>query len=217
LEKIQWFESHATPFTTNAVAIGTTVPEATAFATKTAAARDALTAADAARDAQKNATLALKNAVDAVEIAAAGIIKQVRAKAETTNDPNVYTLASLPAPATPTVVGAPGTPFAFEVVLNPDGSLDLAFDCVNPPGCHGVIYHVYRRIGMAGDFTFVGGTGNKKFLDTTVPSAVATVVYKVQGVRSTSMGTAAQFIVSFGTTGEGAITATVVPAPKLAA
>ncbi|HEV2296741.1 MAG TPA: hypothetical protein VGR35_23065 [Tepidisphaeraceae bacterium] len=217
-EKIQWCEGHVAPFNSNAVAIGTTVPEAAAFQTKTEAFRAALTAANEARIAAKDASLALKNAVAAVDIAAQGIIKQVRAKAETTNDPNVYTLASIPAPATPSVIGAPGLPTGMKVTLNPDGSLKLGWDCVNPVGSQGVIYHVYRQLGAVGEFTFVGGSGKKEFTDASVPSGIATIVYKVQGVRTTAIGVAAEFIVRFGTTASGAMTATVTQAsPKLAA
>lgn len=218
LEKIQWAEAHVGPFNTNAVAIGTTVPEAAAFEAKTEAARAALTAADAARDASKNATLALKNAIAAVDVAAAGIIKQVRAKAETTNNPNVYGLASIPAPATPTPGKAPGKATALEVALLGDGSLDLSWDCVNPVGAHGTIYHVYRRLATEAEFKFIGGAGAKKFVDASVPAGTPVVVYKVQGVRSTAAGPVAEFIVNFGTGAGGAVIASVTQAaPKLAA
>lgn len=217
-EKIQWFESHVAPWNTNAVAIGTTVAEASAFQTKAEAARAALTAAVEARAASKNASLALTNAVAAADVAASGIIQQVRAKAETTNNPDVYVLASIPAPATPSVIGAPGLPTGMKATLNPDGSLKLGWDCVNPAGSQGVLYHVYRQLGATGEFTFIGGTGKKEFTDASVPSGLATIVYKVQGVRTTAIGVAGEFIIRFGTTASGAMTATVSQAsPKLAA
>ena len=203
LEKIQWAEAHVAPFNTNAVAIGTTVPEAAAFETKTEAARAALTAAEAARDASKNASLVLDNALAAVDVAAASIIKQVRAKAESTNNPGVYALASIPAPATPTSVAAPGKPSALKAALMADGSLDLTWDCVNPVGSQGTIYHVYRRLEGEAEFKFIGGSGPKKFTDATIPAGTATIVYKLQAVRSTAVGPVAEFIVNFGTTAGG--------------
>ena len=220
LEKLEWCESHIAPWTTNAVAIGTTAAEVTAFETKTEAARAAMTAAVAARDAAKNATLALKNAIAAMDIASAGIVKQVRVKAETTNNPNVYVLASIPAPATPTPVGAPGTPTDFAVELFQDGSLEMKWKCVNPVGCTGVLYQVWRRVGGTGEFAYVGGTGEKKFLDNTVPGGSAFFTYKIQAVRSTAVGPWATFNVFFGAESNGTMKASVGEgpgSPKLAA
>jgi hypothetical protein len=209
LEKIQWAEAHIAPFTTNAVAIGTTVLEATAFETKTEAARAALTAAENARNASKDATNALKAAIEALDVAAAGIVKQVRVKAETTHNPAVYSLASIPAPSTPGPVGAPGKTKAFEVAVRPDGSLDITWECVNPPGCHGVIYQVYRRIEATESYQYLGGTGKKSFTDTTVPSGVPSVMYQIQATRSTSIGVANDFTVNFGVGSGGIVTASV--------
>ena len=55
--------------------------------------------------------------------------------------------------------------------------------------------------------------------NSTLPSAVASVTYQIQAVRSTSTGVAAQFVVNFGVGGGGEMTAMVVQsgAPKLAA
>jgi hypothetical protein len=79
----------------------------------------------------------------------------------------------------------------------------------------GTIYHVYRQLEAEGAFTFIGGSGSKKFTDTGVPSGVATIVYRIQAVRSTAIGVDAEFIVRFGTTTGGGVMTTVTP--KLAA
>src|SRR5689334_3796315 len=152
--KIQFFEDHNTPWSTNAVAIGTTTTEVTALATKTAAARAAYDAQQAAQNAAKDATLNLRLAVEAMALAGANIIKKVRAKAGT-DGAGVYALASLPAPATPSPVPAPGTPTDFTATLNPDGSLKLRWKCVNPAGGKGTIYQVSRRTGSTGAFTAI--------------------------------------------------------------
>lgn len=215
VQKIEFYENHIDPFTTNAVAIGTTAAACTDLATKTATARTKLTAAQVARDAAKDATLELKVAIDAMDIAGAGIIKQVRVKAETTGNPGVYALASIPAPATPTSVGAPGLPYQPKVTLKPNGSIELKWKCNNPAGCTGVIYQVYRKVEATDAYEYLGGTGDKKFVDLTVPSGVSSVTYQVQGTRSTSVGDAADFIVNFGTgTGTTTVTALATPSGK---
>ena len=53
LERLQWYENHVAPFTTNAVAIGITSTEATDLATKCTTARTLYNAHQAALDASK--------------------------------------------------------------------------------------------------------------------------------------------------------------------
>jgi hypothetical protein len=206
VERIAYFENHIAPWTSAAVAIGTSVAAVTDLDTKTTAARAKLTAAQVARDAAKNATQELKDAVAAMETAGAGIIKQVRAKAEMSGDPAVYTLAMIPPPATPTPVGAPGLPYRFGASLKPSGALELTWKCNNPAGCHNVIYQVYRKVEATGEYTYIGGSGQRKFTDATLPSGLSSVMYQIQGCRSTAVGDVAQFVVNFGTTGSGGTT-----------
>src|SRR5687768_879528 len=124
--KIEFYENHIAPWTTNAVAIGTTSAAVTDLGTKTTAARSAFNAQQAAQEAAKAATLAYNNAVEAMAVAGSAIISQVRAKAKTAGN-NVYVLAQIPAPALPSPVGAPGTPTDFAVELFQDGSLELTW------------------------------------------------------------------------------------------
>jgi hypothetical protein len=51
-------------------------------------------------------------------------------------------------------------------------------------------------------------------VDVTVPAGVPTVMYQIQGTRSTAVGVVAEFIVNFGVSSGGAITATVANATK---
>jgi hypothetical protein len=218
LEAVQFCENHVAPFTANATAIGTSSATVSDFATKTAAARTAYDAAQAAADAAKNAYLTYHNAVEAMRIAVAGIILQVRAKAETSADMDIYALASLPAPATPSTVGAPGTPEALKVTLKPNGTLEMSWKCSNPTNCTGVIYQIYRKIESTGAYEYLGGTGEKKFTDLTLPSGLTQVLYQVQGTRSTSVGDAADFVVNFGVGGSSTtVTALATPSGKPAA
>src|SRR4051794_26727586 len=135
-DKISFYENHTTPWSANAVAIGTTATAVTDLTTKTTAARAAFNAQQAAQDAAKAATLTLKNALDAMAIAGSNIIQQIRTKAATAGD-SVYVLAQIPAPATPSPVGAPGTPMDFKVSLGADGALTLQWKCSNPAGAVG--------------------------------------------------------------------------------
>ncbi|HLL91122.1 MAG TPA: hypothetical protein VK324_17615, partial [Tepidisphaeraceae bacterium] len=173
-----------------------------------AAARAALTAQQAAFDAAKAATETFNTAVDALAAATADIIQQVRTKANVAG-PGVYALAKIPAPALPGPVGRPGTPSGLLAALKPNGSVELTWRANNPAGCTGVVYHVYRKVEATGDYAYLGGAGQRKFVDQTVPAGVPAVLYQIQGIRSTGAGDAAEFVVNFGVSGGGASTASV--------
>jgi len=213
--QIQWAENHVTPFTTNAVAIGITSAIATDFQTKTEAARAALQARDAAAEALQNRNNDLRLAMIALTDAASAIVNTVHAKADMTGDA-VYSLASIPVPATPAPRPAPGAATDIKVELQADGSIKATWKCDNQ-GSSGVQYQVWRRIGDVGDFTFICNAGLREFTDDTIPAGSAQITYQIRGTRTTGAGPWAQFNVNFGTTSAGAMTASVAATPKIAA
>jgi hypothetical protein len=203
LGKIQFYENHLTPWEANVTAIGLTTTELGALTTLVEAARAAYDAAEAARQASKAATLAYHNAVTAMHSgpgAGADMIEKIKNKAATTNNPDVYALAEIPAPATPGTVPPPGTPFMFTVGLLQSGAIELKWKCENPSGTSGTIYEIKRTIGSgpSATTTFVGATGVKSFIDDTLPVGSSPVTYQITAVRSTTRGNPAQFTVSFG-------------------
>lgn len=212
--RIQWCENHVAPFTTNATSLGINATIATDFQTKTEAARAALAARDTAEDALRNANNDLRLAMIAVSDAGAGIIKAVRGRAETVGD-SVYSLASIPVPATPAPRPAPGAATDFKVTLQADGSIDVTWKCDNS-GSSGVQYQVWRRIGEAGEFTFLCGTGLKLFTDATIPAGASQVTYQIRATRPTGAGPWAQYNVNFGTGAPPTVVQTAV-SPKMAA
>jgi hypothetical protein len=198
--KISFFQSKITPWTASATQIGTTSTAVTALGTLTTTAATKMAAQTAAEAAWKSSILAADTAIDAMCVAGANIIADIRAEGRT-GGALVYELAEIPAPATPGPVGKPGTPFKVEARLKPNGSLELIFKCSNPAGCTGVIYQIYRKIESTGAYEYLGGSGERKFTDLTLPSGVPSVMYQIQATRSTSVGDEAEFVVNFGTTG----------------
>lgn len=219
--KIEFFEEHIAPWTANAVAIGTTALAVTDLQTKTEAARAAYEAHRAAQNAAKAATVAFNSAVGAMVTAGTDILWKIRAQGVANGD-SVYELAQIPVPSERTPVGNPGTPFDFKVELYQNGALDLSWKCTNPPRCTGVTYQVWRRIGGTGELVYLGGVGQRKFLDAQIPPGASLLTYQIQAVRSTGVGNWATFNVSFGpvTPGMPAGTVSVTPGsatPKIAA
>ena len=222
IDKLGFCEAHVTPWTTNAVAIGTTAPAVTDFSSKTTAARAAYVVKQAAEEALRSANGNFDMALTAATTAAAEIIKQVRAKAATGGD-SIYTLAALPIPAIPSPIPPPGQPTDIKVKLTATGALDMKWKCANPPGASGTIYNIFRRVGDSGEFTYVGGSGVREFTDESAPAGVPLLMYRMQAVRSTTVGPWATFNVFLGVdTGGGAMVASVVntttpTSPKMAA
>jgi hypothetical protein len=210
--RIQYFEAHDAPWSDHAAQIGVSAIEVAAMAARTAAARAALEEQLAAQSAAMAATLRLRLAMADMSQAGSDIIKKIRATAATDGD-QVYSLAMIPAPARPSPLPPPGTPTGFTFTLNPVGTLTLKWRCRNPRGAQGTIYQVSRQVEGSGAFTFIGVSGIRRFVDETLPSGAASVIYEIVAIRSTTRGVAGRFIVNFGVGGgEGAVVA-----PKLAA
>jgi hypothetical protein len=214
--KIQFFEDHDAPWSSNSTQVGLTTTEVAALAVKTAAARAAYDVQQAAQLAAKDATLNLRLAVTAMAAAGAELIQKIRVKAATAGD-GVYALASLPAPALPSPVPPPGLPTDFTAALSQGGAVTLGWRCPNPANAKSTMYQVSRRTGATGPFVLLGATGSRKFVDDSIPAGTASVTYRIVGIRSTAQGPEAFFTVCFGVSGTGEATASVVQAPKLAA
>lgn len=219
LGKIEFYEAHIIPWQANAVAIGLTGPAVVGLSSRTTAARAAYNAAEAARQASKTATQAYYDAVRLMHSDSGGgadMIETIKAFAQFTGNPAVYTLAQIPPPAPPSAAPPPGTPFDFKVGLLQDGALELKWKCNNPSGTSGTVYEVLRRTGPTGPFAFVGSSGLRSFVDDTLQSGSASVTYRITAVRSTQKGHPAQVLVSFGVGGPG-ITIESVDGVRLAA
>jgi hypothetical protein len=117
---------------------------------------------------------------------------------------------------TPTPRGAPGTPFKFVVSLASSGALTLQWKCNNPKGSSGTMYQVWRRVSATTNFEYLGGSGDRKFIDDTIPAGSSQVTYKIQAVRSTAVGAFAEYNVNFGVSGSAPIVEEVAPMRKAA-
>lgn len=210
--RLAFYETHVTPWTDNATALGLTALQMNDLSVAVGNARQALTDALAAREASKAATENFYQMIAAAHKLGSGAIELIRYRAESTNDPSLWVLAQLPAPTPPSAVPPPGSPFDFRITLEQGGALGLSWKCNNPEGSVGTIYEVRRQAQGSGanDWSFVGASGVKNFLDTTLPSSLAAtgINYQVVGVRSTARGVPSIFNVRFGVGGGGGFTVT---------
>ena len=149
---------------------------------------------------------------------ASALAKIVEATATVTNEQKAA--LGLSVRATPQPAPAPGTCSGFKAELLGDGSVKSTWKANNAPGLSGVTYQVWRRLGSEGEFDYLGATGEKKYVDSTIPAGTTQVQYQVRGIRPTAAGGWAQFNVNFGMAASGMAMASVVQAnvePKLAA
>lgn len=216
LERVQFYENHLPRFSAHAAEIGTTEAEVTSLETKTQAARAAFSAQQVAIQAARAKTKAFYDAVDSMTVAGASILKQIRARAESTGNNSVYELAEIPGPGAQTPQPPPGEPRDFAIRLGQNGIVELKWKCDNPPG-GGVVYHIYRRDEPNGPFYFLGGSPQRKYIDGTIPPGASQITYEIQGVSPRGVGPVAQWNVNFGVNAGGGMTASVTQTPRIAA
>lgn len=216
--KILFFKTHLAPWLEHAEQLGIPADQVALLQEQVETARARYNARQAAQQAAETATEAYHNAVDAMNTTGVSLLQQIRARGAVAGR-DIYKMAQIPVPAKKSPVGPPGTPAAFTADLHQDGALLLKWNCDNPPRAAGTVYHISRKIthGPAAGptFTFLAVTGDRKFLDATIPAGTASLIYQVQAIRSTAVGPIATHNVTFGTSNPSAHrTSTFTPTPS---
>ncbi len=213
--KIEFFQTRLPKWADVAEQIGSTPEQIDSLEASVAAARTALAEQREAQNKARVATDKLRLALKKMATEGSAVIARARVTAQSSGDPLVYGLASIPLPRKGSPLGTPGTPWGFELQLHPNGALELRWECDNPENAGGTLYEIYRRDQPGGEFTYLGNTGIKKFVDAKIPGGASQVTYRIQAARSTKVGASAFFTVNFGGVGVGG--AIVPHAPRIAA
>ncbi len=203
---IEWAELRAASWQSAPSSIGLSPAQATAFVNASILARERYTQQLNAAQAARNAVESQQDATRDCRRLAADLIRDIKAYAEQQAKPSeIYILADLPVPTTPTALPPPGKPNTVTVGIVPNtGAITLKWKVTNPPGAAGTSYIVRRRAGLTGDFVFVGVTGLKTFTDSTFAAGPDTVQYTIQGQRSDLAGPASDIVtINFGRQGPG--------------
>lgn len=216
---MEWCAIHAEVFVDNAVAIGLTPTQATNFKSAVNDTGDAIFAQGAARETAKTRTVEANQAVGKLRADAANLLRIIRTFAQNSANPeSVYNLAQIPPPAQPSPLPPPAQPGDLRVTLDAAiGNLTLRWKASNPPGAAGTSYVVWRRLPDEAEFSFVGVTGSKKYIDMSLVAGPDMVQYMVQGQRSGLSGPMSEvFTVNFGRAPGGQRTAFVVASQNAA-
>lgn len=214
---LQWCQAHESVFTDQAAAIGLSPAQATAFGSAAEELAAAMIASESAKQAARVAVRAADNAYDRARALAGDDVRLIRAFAEMQTHPaGVYALAQIAPPASRSPAPPPAQPTRLTAALNAaSGALTLRWKAANPGS--GTTYIIKRRLVSAAtlqpgddEWTFIGVSGKKSFVDTTLMPGPESVQYTVQGQRADSSGpVSAIFTVNFGQLSGGARTATV--------
>jgi len=217
---LEWCQGHAPIFTANAAAIGLSTEQAAAFAAATTGAGDATVKQQQAQQAGKVATQEVNEAFGDLRSEASEMVRTIRTFAENSDNASVvYNTAQIPPPAKPSPAPPPAEPKELTVTLAPNsGDLTLKWKATNPEGTQGTSYIIRRRIMGESEFSFIGVTGTKQYIDKTLTAGPDSVQYTVQGQRADSAGPESQiFTVTFGQLPGGGVTAYVgASAPRAA-
>ncbi len=201
LEAIAFFESHVPVWNASAVQIGLSVAAVTAIDNATKAARTGYENQQVAKNASKSATQAYGNLVSTMRDIGGDGIATIKAFADSTNNPAVYTLAQIPEPAAPTPAAPPTQPTNFKVELTSEGGIVISW---KGTGSGGGYYSVKRKLAGESAFTLIGNTGSKSFVDATLTQGTTGASYIIQGFRGQTPGKASdQLTIQFGVAGPG--------------
>jgi hypothetical protein len=200
-ELLSFCTAHEPVWSENATALGLTEILVGQLRDATSAANDSSLALVTARNAAKAATATDDLASKALRTVAADLVARIKFKAETTSNPSVYTLAQIPAPATPGPAPLPARPDMMKVGLEPSGAVRISWRAANERGATNVVYQVFRKLPGATAFALCGVSGgrDKFFVDQTIPAGSSGVQYIVQGTRGGVTGPQSEILtVSFG-------------------
>ncbi|MFN7317204.1 MAG: hypothetical protein ACK5VN_16200 [Phycisphaerae bacterium] len=203
---IAWAQAHIQPWTDHAAEIGLDNLLVSQYAGLVTAYQAAAADAEAARQAAEVATRDATAAFTALRRATTANVTTIRTFAQRQTKPDVvYSLAEITPRQDPSALPPPGQPTNLAVSLvSATGALQLTWKCVNPVGAAGTSYIIRRRLPTESTFSFIGVTGERRYVDNTFIAGPDSVQYNVQAQRADSAGPLSEaFIIRFGRTGPG--------------
>jgi hypothetical protein len=201
---VNWVASHAPAWAVEPTSIGLSAEQVASLQSELTMVQGNIVTRDSAVNTARAAVQTTSNNASAMRKTASDLVRTIKAFAQTQAKPEeIYAMAQIPAPASPSPVPPPGMPTDFRASLNPEGSLTITWKCANPAGAGGTVYNVRRRFNSSSPWQQLGATGIRSFTDETL-SGTTSVMYQVQAQRSASFGLASlTFMVQFGTGGGG--------------
>lgn len=180
---ISFFEQRAAVWVTSAAQLGISEVAAANLLALTQTARAAFDAAQVAQQNARSAVAAQDSAIGDMRDLGGDLIKGIRLTAEMSGDDQIYEIALLPQPKTPTAIPAvPASNLSWNLLTS--GDLELKWDGSLSSG---TTYIVERSIipagGQPGPFTPIGFVGALTLTDNGLPQGTSMVLYQVKGQK----------------------------------
>jgi hypothetical protein len=182
--RLEFFETRLPMWTADPTLIGLTLEAVTDLQAFTSTARNQWDSAQAARVASKGSTENFYNAMGTLSTAGSAALAEIRAFAKSTQNPDVYAMAGIPSPASPTPAPPPAAPTDITLAPQPNGAIIVKWKITQPaPGAE-IQTVVQRRIENTGAWVNLGVTGLKTFTDSSVPGGSQFVSYMLHATRA---------------------------------
>ena len=175
--------------------------------------------ADAAKFALETLNRQTATAYSAMRSKLGSMVRTITAYAEDQGDPAaVFARAQIPGPQPAGIAPPPAQPTNLNAsIIASSGKIQLTWKAANPRGTSGTSYIIFRKLPSQTAFSFLGVSGEKRFVDGTFLAGPDSVQYKVQGQRADSPGPESEvFTLNFGLPGPGEVNASSFVEPKSA-
>ncbi len=182
LDQIVWFETHLPLWAATPTAFGITAAQVTVIDTATKSARSAYNAAQTAKQAAKNATIAQDAQVRTMLAGGRDLVNIMKSFIENTNNLSLWAQAGLEPNARPGTAPDPTAPYTLAGSLDSQGNVIVKWKASQPAGISGVIYSVRRSVD-GGPFVLLDSIGGKVFTDETVAIGTQSVAYAIKAKR----------------------------------
>lgn len=181
--RLEYFEARASLWLGNATNIGITSTQASALKAAAGVNRSDFDSMQIARDAAKAATNTFYTTNNTLVNLGRDLIRTIKAYAETTNNPMVYSLSNIDPPAPPEPVPAPLTPTDFTGYVTPDGVVTLSWKATPSGPTSGVFFIVERKRAGSTEYSILTATMEKACMDPSAHVEQSQIQYRVKAVR----------------------------------
>lgn len=203
---LAWFEQHIEIWQAAPATFGITAPIASALATAIDNCRKDFDAANAARLASKQATVAQNEAFRTMRRDGSEVVNTIKAFIEASGNPALWGQAGLEPPAPRGTTPPPTAAYELSTNLDSEGNLTLKWKASQPRGVSGVVYFVRRSLNGAA-FTQLNTVGEKSCIDTSIPLGTASVAYNIIAKRGNDQSPLSETIqIRFGRAPGGTLT-----------
>jgi len=196
-QQVNWLLERIADWTTHAADIGLDPTELSAFSAQLTWVQTNLNDAISARSIAKGKTATFYASAEPVTESASALLKTIRAYAATSGADNVYELARIDPPATPTPVPAPTIPTDIRTTVQNDGSIKITWKAKNAAPGAGTAFTIHRRLDGQNSYEMVGTSGVRSFVDETVTPGAASASYMIRGIRGDKVGDFSEAVTVF--------------------